>query len=192
MTEQEATNVSGYVYILTIDGMPERVLIGAKPEWPEIHTQLVFGDEDGEDQYELGYAEWMDDFAEFYSDFETEFEEQRLEGDDPLYEMDLDEALAGIERIRRLFYVPEGGDTPADRGPWRLLQLDDALSQIIGAGPLVRAEIVTRLWQYIKVHGLQDKKNKRLINSDDLFMAVFEKEQLSMSEMTKIANTHLR
>lgn len=192
MEEQEAASGYGFIYVLTIDGMPDRVLISTKLEWPEIHAQLVFGDEDGEAQYELGYATRIDRFVEFYTDFETEFEEQRIDGDEPLFEMDLEEAVAGIEEIKIALYESGGSDATVKRGPNRPLQPDEILSRIIGAGPMARTEVVRRLWQYIKVHDLQDKKNRRMINADERFLAVFEKDQFSMFEMTKIANKHLR
>lgn len=70
---------------------------------------------------------------------------------------------------------------------------DDALAAVVGAEPKPRTEIAKRLWAYIKSKGLQDKTNKRMINADDTLGRVFGgKRQVSMFEMTKLANQHLK
>ena len=72
------------------------------------------------------------------------------------------------------------------------LQPSDALSEIVGSKPLPRTEVTKKLWAYIKKHGLQDKKNRRNINSDDKLKAVFKgKKQVNMFEMTKLVASHL-
>jgi len=49
-----------------------------------------------------------------------------------------------------------------------------------------------RPMEYIKVNGLQDPGNKRLVNADHKLKAVFDgKSQVSMFEMTKLVNVHL-
>jgi chromatin remodeling complex protein RSC6 len=53
--------------------------------------------------------------------------------------------------------------------------------------------VTKKIWQYIKRHGLQDKKNRRNINADDKLKPVFGgKSQVSMFEMTKLVNKHLK
>jgi chromatin remodeling complex protein RSC6 len=56
-----------------------------------------------------------------------------------------------------------------------------------------RTEITQKLWEYIKKHGLQDAKDKRQINADDKLRKVFGgRGQVSMFEMTKLVNEHLK
>jgi len=50
------------------------------------------------------------------------------------------------------------------------------LAAVIGATPVPRTEVVSKLWIYIKKHGLQDSVNKRNINADDKLKAVFGKK----------------
>ena len=67
-----------------------------------------------------------------------------------------------------------------------------SLSAVVGSSPLPRTEITKRLWAYIKRKGLQDNKNRRMINADDSLRPVFGgKRQVSMFEMTKLVNKHL-
>ena len=73
------------------------------------------------------------------------------------------------------------------------LQPSEALSKVTGAKPLPRSEVAKKLWVYIKKNGLQDQKNKRMINGDDALKAVFGgKKQVSMFEMTALVSKHLK
>jgi chromatin remodeling complex protein RSC6 len=70
---------------------------------------------------------------------------------------------------------------------------DAALSEIVGSKPIPRTEVTKKLWAYIKKNGLQDKKNKRMIHSDDALKPVFAgKAQVNMFEMTKLVSKHLK
>ncbi len=68
-----------------------------------------------------------------------------------------------------------------------------ALGAVIGSSAMPRTEVTKKIWQYIKRHNLQDKKNRRNINADDKLKPVFGgKSQVSMFEMTKLVNKHLK
>jgi upstream activation factor subunit UAF30 len=70
---------------------------------------------------------------------------------------------------------------------------DAALAEVVGSKPLPRTEVTSKLWEYIKKHGLQDQKNKRMINPDEKLAAVFGgKKAVSMFEMTKLVSKHLK
>ena len=58
-----------------------------------------------------------------------------------------------------------------------------ALAAVVGAAPLPRTEIISKLWVYIKANNLQDAANKRMINADAKLKDVFGKPQVSMFEM---------
>jgi len=66
------------------------------------------------------------------------------------------------------------------------------LSAVIGANPMPRTEVTKKIWEYIKAHDLQDASNKRMINADENLRKVFGKDQVSMFEMTKLINQHLK
>ena len=67
------------------------------------------------------------------------------------------------------------------------------LAAVIGGSPMPRTEVTKKIWHYIKRNGLQDKKNRRMINADDKLKPVFGgKAQVSMFEMTKLVNKHLK
>ena len=67
------------------------------------------------------------------------------------------------------------------------------LAKIVGAGQMTRAEVTKKVWDYIKANKLQDQKNKRMINADEKLRDVFGgKKQVSMFEMTKLVNKHLK
>ena len=67
------------------------------------------------------------------------------------------------------------------------------LAAVIGSSPLPRTEVTKKIWDYIKKNKLQDSINRRLINADEKLRAVFGgKRQVSMFEMTKLVNKHLK
>jgi upstream activation factor subunit UAF30 len=67
------------------------------------------------------------------------------------------------------------------------------LGAVIGTSAMPRTEVTKKIWAYIKKNGLQDKKNKRMINADDKLKSVFGgKSQVSMFEMTKLVSKHLK
>ncbi|MEO7455459.1 MAG: SWIB/MDM2 domain-containing protein [Gemmatimonadaceae bacterium] len=67
------------------------------------------------------------------------------------------------------------------------------LGMVVGSAPLPRTEVTKKLWAYIKRKGLQDAKNRRQINADDNLKPVFGgKANVTMFEMTKLVNKHLK
>jgi upstream activation factor subunit UAF30 len=68
-----------------------------------------------------------------------------------------------------------------------------ALAEVVGDKPIPRSEVTKRLWAYIKKNGLQDEKNKRMINADAALRPVFGgKSSVNMFEMTKLVGKHLK
>jgi upstream activation factor subunit UAF30 len=73
------------------------------------------------------------------------------------------------------------------------LQPDAALAAVIGSEPLPRTEVTKRIWDYIRTNNLQDPKDKRTIRADAKLKPVFDgKDAVSMFEMTKLVNSHLK
>jgi len=66
------------------------------------------------------------------------------------------------------------------------------LAAVVGSKAMPRTEVVKKIWVYIKANKLQDKTNKRMINADDKLKVIFKKAQVSMFEMTKLINGHLK
>ncbi|HEX7121559.1 MAG TPA: SWIB/MDM2 domain-containing protein [Gemmatimonadaceae bacterium] len=68
-----------------------------------------------------------------------------------------------------------------------------ALAAVIGPRARPRSQVAKSMWDYIKKHKLQDSKNRRMINADDKLRVVFGgKSQVSMFDMTKLVNKHLK
>ena len=90
-----------------------------------------------------------------------------------------------------------GGAKKAKRAPnpafMRPMQPSEELGAVVGARPMPRTEVTKKIWDYIRKNGLQDQKNRRQINADDRLRAVFGgRRQVSMFEMTKLVNNHLK
>ena len=65
------------------------------------------------------------------------------------------------------------------------------LAEIVGKNDLPRSEVISKVWDYIKKHSLQDPNDKRQINADSKLAKVFGKESVSMFEMNKHLSAHL-
>ena len=73
------------------------------------------------------------------------------------------------------------------------LTVSPALAEVVGSKPIPRTEIIKKIWDYIKKNNLQDSKNKRMINADAKLKPVFgAKSQISMFELAKIVNNHVK
>jgi hypothetical protein len=58
--------------------------------------------------------------------------------------------------------------------------------------PLPRSEAVSKVWDYIKAHNLQNPENRREILADDTLREVFGKDRVTMFEMNKHLARHLK
>ena len=81
----------------------------------------------------------------------------------------------------------------ASQGLAREVQPSADLAAVVGDKPMPRTEVTKKVWDYIKANNLQDSKNRRMINADAKLKKVFGgKDQVSMFEMTKLVNNHLK
>jgi upstream activation factor subunit UAF30 len=73
------------------------------------------------------------------------------------------------------------------------MNISPQLGAVIGTNPMPRTEVTKKLWAYIKRKGLQDQKNRRMINADENLKPIFGgKTQVSMFDMTKMVSKHLK
>jgi hypothetical protein len=72
------------------------------------------------------------------------------------------------------------------------LQPSPELAAVVGAGPVTRGEVVSKIWDYIKKNKLQNEANKREILADDKLKKLFDgKDKVNMFEMNKYFSKHL-
>jgi upstream activation factor subunit UAF30 len=73
------------------------------------------------------------------------------------------------------------------------MQPSAELAAVVGDKPMPRTEVTKKVWAYIKKNELQDARERRMINADANLKKVFGgKGQVSMFEMTKLVNNHLK
>jgi upstream activation factor subunit UAF30 len=72
------------------------------------------------------------------------------------------------------------------------VQPSEELAAIIGSAPLPRAQVVSKIWDYIRSHKLQNSENRREILADDKLRKVFGKDKVTMFEMNKHLAVHLK
>jgi upstream activation factor subunit UAF30 len=98
-------------------------------------------------------------------------------------------AEPNIKFQRRLF---EEGHEKANPALQKPLQPSDELAAVVGSNPLPRAEMVSRVWDYIKQHNLQNPENRREILADDKLKPIFGKDKVTMFEMNRYLAQHLK
>jgi chromatin remodeling complex protein RSC6 len=66
------------------------------------------------------------------------------------------------------------------------------LGAVVGNSALPRSEVISKVWEYIKSHNLQNPANKREILADDKLKKVFGKDKVTMFEMNKYIAQHVK
>jgi chromatin remodeling complex protein RSC6 len=61
------------------------------------------------------------------------------------------------------------------------LQPSEELAAVVGSGPLPRGQVVSKIWEYIRSHNLQNPENRREILADDKLQRVFGKDKATMA-----------
>ena len=67
-----------------------------------------------------------------------------------------------------------------------------ALAAVVGKGMLSRGEVVKKVWEYIRVHNLQNPADKREILADEKLKKVFGRDKCTMFEMNKYLAQNLK
>lgn len=74
----------------------------------------------------------------------------------------------------------------------RPVEPSEELAAVIGAGTHTRADVTSKVWAHIKKHDLQNPDNKREIVADDKLKKIFGKDRVTMFEMTKLLQSHMK
>jgi upstream activation factor subunit UAF30 len=72
------------------------------------------------------------------------------------------------------------------------LQPSPELGEIVGTEQLSRADVVSKVWEYIKKNNLQNPENKREIVADEKLEKIFGRPKVTMFEMNKYLSAHLK
>ena len=98
-----------------------------------------------------------------------------------------DETKAAVKKVKATD-KPAGGARGGITAP---VTPSADLAEIVGKSDLPRSEVVSKMWDYIKKHKLQDEADKRNINADAKLEKIFGKKQATMFEMNKLLSAHL-
>ena len=102
------------------------------------------------------------------------------------------EAPAATEAPAKKRSSKKAEETAPTKGFMKALTPSKELAAVVGKKALPRTEVTKKVWEYIKKHDLQDSANRRNINADGKLKKIFGKDQVSMFEMTKLINGHLK
>jgi chromatin remodeling complex protein RSC6 len=72
------------------------------------------------------------------------------------------------------------------------LQPSKELAAVVGSAPIARGQVVSKIWEYIRSHNLQNPENRREILADDKLRKIFGKDKVTMFEMNKHLTGHLK
>jgi upstream activation factor subunit UAF30 len=84
------------------------------------------------------------------------------------------------------------GATKASAALQKPLQPSKELAAVVGSNPLPRAQMVSRVWDYIKQHNLQNPQNRREVLADDKLKPIFGRDKVTMFEMNRYLAQHLK
>ncbi len=87
--------------------------------------------------------------------------------------------------------MAKGTGRKAGGGLARPVKPSAELAVIVGANPLPRSEVVSKVWAHIKKNNLQNPNNKREILADPALRKVFGVDKCTMFEMNKHLSKHL-
>ena len=82
--------------------------------------------------------------------------------------------------------------TKAGTGIHAPVQPSAELGAVVGNDRLPRSEVISKVWDYIKKHKLQNPENKREILADASLKKVFGKDKVTMFEMNKYIAQHVK
>ncbi|KAI9351770.1 hypothetical protein DFJ73DRAFT_830809 [Zopfochytrium polystomum] len=72
------------------------------------------------------------------------------------------------------------------------LQLSPPLAQVLGFQTNTRANVIMAIWQYVKLNGLQNAEDKRLVNLDAKLSRLFQgKSKILFSQVPDLLRDHL-
>jgi upstream activation factor subunit UAF30 len=80
----------------------------------------------------------------------------------------------------------------APAGLSKPVQPSKELGAIVGEKAMPRTEVISKVWEYIRKHELQNPENKREIIADAELKKVFGKDKATMFEMNKLLSAHLK
>lgn len=73
------------------------------------------------------------------------------------------------------------------------LSLSDELSKVVGASEMPRAEVLKKVWDYIRENNLQDPSNKKLIKPDPTLAKLFGTfESVDMFKLPGLLSPHMK
>lgn len=100
------------------------------------------------------------------------------------------------ETLAELMSAQPGKGTASGRRPnaafTKPLKPSATLAEIVGEKPILRTEVTSRVWAYIKKNGLQDSKSKQ-VKADKKLRAVFGgRKAVKVLELDRLLAKHLK
>lgn len=97
-----------------------------------------------------------------------------------------------VDEAKRKKKRQKGGQRGGNSGFLAPVRLSDALMKFLGTGDtaLSRSDVVKRIWEYIKLHDLQDPSDRRMILCDEKLKELFDVDTFQAFTVTKLLTSH--
>ncbi|KAJ7943995.1 upstream activation factor subunit spp27-like [Quillaja saponaria] len=81
--------------------------------------------------------------------------------------------------------------TPSPTGIKKPVPVSSQLGKFLGSSQASRTDAVKKVWEYIKLHNLQNPANKREIFCDEKLKTIFDgKDAVGFTEIAKLLSKH--
>ncbi|KDO35066.1 hypothetical protein SPRG_01130 [Saprolegnia parasitica CBS 223.65] len=149
-------------------------------------------------QLETQFGESMEEQKTFINAQITKIIEEQNDDDDDDDENDSEDDAPPAKRAK----VTKTKAAPKKRAPKKEggggggfaseMVLSPELAQVLGVDKSSRPQLVKKMWDYIRDHGLQDPSDKRTILLDDTLKGVFKRDSFTMFSMNKFLKRHVK
>ncbi|XP_010499717.1 PREDICTED: upstream activation factor subunit UAF30-like [Camelina sativa] len=77
------------------------------------------------------------------------------------------------------------------KGVFKVFTVSQPLASFAGESQLTRGTAVKKVWEYVKLHNLQNPANKREIHCDAKLKTIFDgKDKVGITEVMKLLSPH--
>ncbi|XWS62272.1 hypothetical protein CRYUN_Cryun07bG0196000 [Craigia yunnanensis] len=99
--------------------------------------------------------------------------------------------LIAVEKASSASFASSSASNANGSGLMRVMPISPQLGKFLGASEASRTDALKKIWDYIKLHKLQNPANKKEILCDEkLKMILAGKDTVGMFEITKLLSPH--
>ncbi|KAL9307947.1 putative transcription regulator SWI/SNF-BAF60b family [Arabidopsis thaliana] len=100
--------------------------------------------------------------------------------------------LGGFRTLMSKAATVEAGTVAGEgKGIFKTRPVSQQLASFAGESELTRNSALKKVWEYVKLHNLQNPANKKEIHCDDKLKTIFDgKDKVGITEIMKLLSPH--